>query len=56
MRLADAEPLHGSERQLGPALKMLESFCKAHDCPMSLVKIQRMQDRLRDGFTSFAEA
>lgn len=48
--------LHGSERRLGPVLKVLESFCTAHDCPMSLVKIQRMQDRLRDGFTSFAEA
>ncbi|MBI4997371.1 MAG: DUF3578 domain-containing protein [Rhodocyclales bacterium] len=48
--------LHGSERRLGPVLKALEGFCTAHDCPMSLVKIRRMQDRLKDGFTSFAEA
>jgi len=48
--------LHGSERRLGPVLKALEGFCTTHDCPMSLVKIRRMQDRLKDGFTSFAEA
>ena len=48
--------LHGSERRLGPVLKALEGFCTTHGCPMSLVKIRRMQDRLRDGFTSFAEA
>ncbi|MFZ2855675.1 MAG: hypothetical protein WAZ34_16380 [Rhodocyclaceae bacterium] len=48
--------LHGSERRLGPVLKALEAFCKAHSCNASLEKIQRMQDRLKDGFTSFAEA
>ncbi|MEN9480350.1 MAG: hypothetical protein RLZZ298_1745 [Pseudomonadota bacterium] len=48
--------LHGSERRLGPVLKALEAFCIAHECTTSLVKIRRMQDRLKDGFTSFAEA
>ena len=48
--------LHGSERRLGPVLKALEAFCIAHECTASLVKIRRMQDRLKDGFTSYAEA
>ena len=48
--------LHGSERRLGPVLKALENFCMTHGCNASLEKIQRMQDRLKDGFTSFAEA
>lgn len=48
--------LHGSERRLGPVLKTLEAFCEAHQCAASLEKIRRMQDRLKDGFTSFAEA
>jgi 5-methylcytosine-specific restriction protein B len=48
--------LHGSERRLGPVLKALEAFCTEHQCTASLVKIRRMQDRLKDGFTSFAEA
>lgn len=48
--------LHGSERRLGPVLKVLEAFCTAHNCNTSLEKIRRMQDRLKDGFTSFAEA
>ncbi len=48
--------LHGSERRLGPVLKALEAFCTTHDCTASLEKIRRMQDRLKDGFTSYAEA
>ncbi|MDO8350281.1 MAG: hypothetical protein Q7S94_03915 [Gallionella sp.] len=48
--------LHGSERRLGPVLKALETFCMTHECDDSLKKIRRMQDRLKDGFTSFAEA
>uniref|UniRef100_E6QQC3 AAA ATPase n=1 Tax=mine drainage metagenome TaxID=410659 RepID=E6QQC3_9ZZZZ len=48
--------LHGSERRLGPVLKVLETFCEMHQCVASLEKIRRMQDRLKDGFTSFAEA
>ena len=48
--------LHGSERRLGPVLKALEAFCTTHECDESLIKIRRMQDRLKDGFTSFAEA
>ena len=48
--------LHGSERRLGPVLKALETFCETHQCAASLEKIHRMQDRLKDGFTSFAEA
>lgn len=48
--------LHGSERRLGPVLKSLEGFCTTHGCNASLEKIRRMQDRLKDGFTSFAEA
>jgi 5-methylcytosine-specific restriction endonuclease McrBC GTP-binding regulatory subunit McrB len=48
--------LHGSQRRLEPVLKALEEFCTAHQCNASLEKIKRMQDRLKDGFTSFAEA
>ena len=48
--------LHGSERRLGPVLKALEAFCTTHNCTASLEKIRRMQDRLKDGFTSYAEA
>lgn len=48
--------LHGSERRLGPVLKALEAFCRTHNCTDSLEKIRRMQDRLKDGFTSYAEA
>ena len=48
--------LHGSERRLGPVLKALETFCETHQCIASLEKIHRMKDRLKDGFTSFAEA
>lgn len=48
--------LHGSERRLGRVLKELEAFCTTHQCDDSLKKIRRMQDRLKDGFTSFAEA
>lgn len=48
--------LHGSERRLRPVLKALETFCETHQCAASLEKIHRMQDRLKDGFTSFAEA
>jgi hypothetical protein len=48
--------LHGSERRLGPVLKMLNEFCEVNDCVNSKLKIIRMQERLKDGFTSFAEA
>lgn len=48
--------LHGSERRLGPVLIALTEFCTLHGCTASLKKIERMQDRLKDGFTSFAEA
>lgn len=48
--------LHGSERRLRPVLDVLQKFCSDHQCPASLEKIMRMQDRLKDGFTSFAEA
>lgn len=48
--------LHGSERRLSPVLKALEDFCSQHSCVASLEKVRRMQDRLKDGFTSFAEA
>lgn len=48
--------LHGSQRRLEPVLKALATFCETHQCPASLEKIRRMQDRLKDGFTSFAEA
>ena len=48
--------LHGSQRRLEPVLKALEKFCTDHQCNVSLEKIKRMQDRLKDGFTSFAEA
>ena len=48
--------LHGSQRRLEPVLKALEMFCTTHQCNASLEKIKRMQDRLKDGFASFAEA
>lgn len=48
--------LHGSERRLRPVLDVLQKFCTDHQCPASLEKIMRMQDRLKDGFASFAEA
>ena len=48
--------LHGSQRRLEPVLKALEAFCTVHHCNASLEKIKRMQGRLKDGFTSFAEA
>jgi len=48
--------LHGSERRLGPVLKRLGEFCTVNHCLHSLKKIGRMQERLKDGFTSFAEA
>lgn len=48
--------LHGSERRLRPVLDVLERFCVTYTCTESLEKIRRMQDRLKDGFTSFAEA
>lgn len=48
--------LHGSERRLRPVLDTLQKFCEEHQCAASLEKIKRMQDRLKDGFTNFAEA
>ncbi|WP_022964108.1 McrB family protein [Halopseudomonas pelagia] len=48
--------LHGSERRLGPVLDTLSEYCEKYDCQHSLQKIRRMQERLQDGFTSFAEA
>jgi hypothetical protein len=49
--------LHGSARKLSGVLKALEEFATAHDLPLTLEKVVRMQQRLaRDGFTSFAEA
>lgn len=48
--------LHGSERRLGPLLNVLREYCEQNQYTSSLIKIKRMQDRLRDGFTSFAEA
>jgi hypothetical protein len=48
--------LHGSERRLGPVLEKLEKFCTERQLDLSLEKIKRMRERLKDGFTSFAEA
>jgi hypothetical protein len=48
--------LHGSERRLGPVLEKLEKFCTEKNLELSLEKIKRMRERLKDGFTSFAEA
>ncbi len=48
--------LHGSERRLRPVLNSLQSFCTANELPSSNEKIERMTERLVDGFTSFAEA
>jgi 5-methylcytosine-specific restriction protein B len=49
--------LHGSDRKLRPTLTKLKSFCETYKLPLSLAKVDRMQERLtQDGFTSFAEA
>ena len=48
--------IHGSERRLKPLLAKLETFTDDRKYSTSLAKIRRMQARLRDGFTSFAEA
>ena len=50
--------LHGSQAKLGPVLETLEKLCKesANGYTLTLKKIERMQDRLEVGFTSFAEA
>ena len=48
--------LHGSERRLRPVLELLTRFATKHGLPLTLNKVQRMTDRVRDGFTSFAEA
>jgi 5-methylcytosine-specific restriction protein B len=47
--------LHGSERRLRPVLDALEELCNASGLKLSGEKVSRMQDRLRDGFTSFLE-
>lgn len=48
--------LHGSDRKLRPILEKLQVFCKEHRLILSYEKSNRMLDRLKDGFTSFAEA
>ncbi len=48
--------LHGSDRKLRPVLEQLKTFCIDHKLNLSLEKTNRMLDRLKDGFTSFAEA
>lgn len=48
--------LHGSQRRLDPVLTALEKFCVEHECPESLSKIKLMREKLKDGFTSFADA
>jgi len=48
--------LHGSDRKLRPVLEKLQTFCTDHKLNLSLEKTNRMLDRLKDGFTSFAEA
>jgi 5-methylcytosine-specific restriction protein B len=47
--------LHGSERRLGPVLATLGAFCEKYSLTESKEKIDRMTNRLKDGFTSFAE-
>ena len=49
--------LHGSARKLAEVLDKLQAFATDKQLPLTLEKLQRMQQRLgRDGFTSFAEA
>jgi hypothetical protein len=48
--------LHGSDRKLRPVLDALKIFCADNRLPLSLEKTNRMLERLKDGFTSFAEA
>lgn len=48
--------LHGSQRRLSPVLDALGKFCEERSLPISLEKVRRMQARLLDGYTSFAEA
>jgi MoxR-like ATPase len=49
--------LHGSTRKLDGVLSALGAFATTNGLPLTLEKVNRMQERLkRDGFTSFAEA
>ena len=49
--------LHGAARKLAEVLDKLQAFATDKQLPLTLEKLQRMQQRLgRDGFTSFAEA
>jgi hypothetical protein len=48
--------LHGSDRKLRPTLDALKAFCTEYELILSLEKTDRMLVRLKDGFTSFAEA
>jgi hypothetical protein len=47
--------LHGSERRLRPILQKLGEYATEMGLPLSLEKVTRMQDRLRDGFASFLD-
>lgn len=47
--------LHGSARKLNGVLNKLEEFARKHKLPLTQDKVERMKNRLKEGFTSFAE-
>lgn len=48
--------LHGSERRLRPVLDLLVRFAEEHELTLTASKANRMLDRARDGFVTFAES
>lgn len=47
--------LHGSERRLRPVLDALGSFAKERQLGLGSAKVDRMLERLRDGFATFLD-
>lgn len=47
--------LHGSERRLRPVLDALGSFAKERQLDLGSAKVDRMLERLRDGFATFLD-
>lgn len=47
--------LHGSERRLRPVLDALSSFAKERQLELGTAKVERMLERLRDGFATFLD-
>lgn len=47
--------IHGSERRIRPVLEKLALYLEEGGYPMSLDKVRRMQERLREGFVSYLD-